>query len=189
MFTWTDDDLNIEQSAAVLQPESVFLVACPGSGKTKTLTYKIAYELSRLESKRNYVIAITYTNRAADEIYERIESLGIDTSQAWIGTIHAFCLEWLIKPYGIYLPELSRGYRVIDQHEREILLESLCAPYTSPRITHFDCDYYFTEDGYLLGCSDARKHEAIHAILRQYFQTLNQNKQIAIKNFSNYPCR
>lgn len=46
------------------------------SGKTRTITYKIAYELSKLESNKQYIIAITYTNRAADEIKERIELLG-----------------------------------------------------------------------------------------------------------------
>lgn len=54
------------------------------SGKTRTITYKIAYELSKLESNKQYIIAITYTNRAADEIKERIELLGVDTEQLWI---------------------------------------------------------------------------------------------------------
>ena len=72
MFTWDEDDLNPEQEAAILEPGSVFLIACPGSGKTRTLTYKIAYELSRLKSNKQFVVAITYTHRAADEIHERI---------------------------------------------------------------------------------------------------------------------
>lgn len=100
MFTWTSRELNAEQSEAVLLPGSVFLVACPGSGKTRALTYKIAYELSRLESDRQFIVAITYTHRAADEIQERIEDLGVDTSRLWIGTIHSFCLEWIIKQIG-----------------------------------------------------------------------------------------
>ena len=97
MFMWEKGDLNLEQETAILHPSSVFLIACPGSGKTRTLTYKIAYELSRLASKRQFIVAITYTNRAADEIHERIEDLGVETSQLWIGTIHAFCLEWILN--------------------------------------------------------------------------------------------
>lgn len=162
MFTWDPQDLNSEQSAAVVEPSSVFLIACPGSGKTRTLTYKIAYELSRRTDKR-IVVAITYTHRAADEIQERIEDLGIDTSGLWIGTIHAFCLEWIIKPYGIYSPALAHGYRVIDTHDRELLLGRLCEPYRG--VTHWDCDYYVTEAGYHLGCPDTRKHDAIHKVL------------------------
>lgn len=101
MFVWDPRDLNPEQAEAVIEPSSIFLNACPGSGKTRTLTYKIAYELTRRTDKR-IVVAITYTHRAADEIQERIEDLGVDTSGLWIGTIHAFCLEWILKPYGIY---------------------------------------------------------------------------------------
>ena len=178
MFTWTERGLNLEQTAAVLFPESVFLVACPGSGKTRTLTYKIAYELSRLDSDRNFVVAITYTHRAADEIHDRIENLGVDTSKLWIGTIHSFCLEWIIKPYGIYDPALASGYRVIDQHEREKLLERLCEPYSRQRITFYDCDFYFTDAGYLLGCPDTGKHAIIHTILADYFRILAENRQI-----------
>lgn len=90
MFVWDEEDLNDEQVAAISEPNNVFLVACPGSGKTRTLTYKIALELSRLDTINKWVVAITYTHRAADEIRERIETLGVDTSQLWIGTIHAF---------------------------------------------------------------------------------------------------
>lgn len=178
MFAWTDKELNAEQSAAVLTEGSVFLVACPGSGKTRTLTYKIAYELSRLESGRQFVIAITYTHRAADEIQQRIEDLGVDTSRLWIGTIHAFCLEWIIKPYGIYEPALAHGYRIIDQHERETVLEGLCAPYAAQRITFYDCDYYFAHDGYHLGCPNQAKHASLHVILGEYFQRLSATRQI-----------
>lgn len=175
MFVWDARELNPEQVAAVEEPLSVFLIACPGSGKTRTLTYKIAYELSRRMDKR-IVVAITYTHRAADEIQERIESMGVDTSGLWIGTIHSFCLEWIIKPYGIYHSELARGYRVLDKHDRELILERLCAPYA--RVTHWDCDYYFDDTGYHLGCADVWKHEALHKILNSYFLELAETRQI-----------
>lgn len=175
MFAWDARELNPEQVDAIEEPSSVFLIACPGSGKTRTLTYKIAYELSRRADKR-IVVAITYTHRAADEIRERIEGMGVDTSGLWIGTIHSFCLEWIIKPYGIYLPELARGYRILDRHDRELMLERLCAPYSG--VTHWDCDYYFNEGGYHLGCVNAWKHEALHKILREYFRELKEARQI-----------
>ncbi len=52
MFMWDEGDLNDEQIAAINEPNNVFLVACPGSGKTRTLTYKIASELSGLEDPK-----------------------------------------------------------------------------------------------------------------------------------------
>lgn len=178
MFAWSPHELNQEQEAAVLFEGSQFLIACPGSGKTRTLTYKIAYELSRLPSDRRFVIAITYTNRAADEIRERIENLGVDTERLWIGTIHAFCLEWILKPYGLYHPDLSHGFRIIDLHEREKVLEQLCGPYRDQRVTFWDCDYYFTPRERVLGCSDTRKHAIIENVLDAFFATLKSKRQI-----------
>jgi len=178
MFAWSPHDLNQEQEAAVLFAGSQFLIACPGSGKTRTLTYKIAYELSRLPSDRQFVIAITYTNRAADEIRERIENLGVNTERLWIGTIHAFCLEWILKPYGLYHPDLSHGFRIIDLHEREKVLEQLCAPYQAQRVTFWDCEYYFTPSKRVLGCSDTRKHAVIENVLAKFIATLKSRRQI-----------
>lgn len=175
MFVWNATELNPDQAAAVEEPLSVFLLACPGSGKTRTLTYKIAYELSRRRDKR-LVAAITYTHRAADEIRERIEALGVDTTALWIGTIHSFCLEWIIKPYGIYVPELARGYTVLDRYDREKILERLCAPYRG--VTPWDCDYYFEGDECRLGCPDTWKHEVINQVLAAYFRELVDTRRI-----------
>jgi DNA helicase II / ATP-dependent DNA helicase PcrA len=155
----------------------VFLVACPGSGKTRTLTYKIARLLSTLPSEKAWVIAITYTHRAADEIEERIERLGVDTSRLWIGTIHSFCLDWIIRPYAIYHSDLRDGFKVIDSHDAEKLLEELCAPYASQRVTHWDCGYHFTSAGRVLAC-EAKKRVAVAAVLDQFHQRLKANRQI-----------
>jgi DNA helicase-2/ATP-dependent DNA helicase PcrA len=176
MFTWTESDLNEEQSDAITHPGSVFLVACPGSGKTRTLTYKIALELSRLESSRQFVVAITYTHRAADEIHERIEALGVDTNRLWIGTIHAFCLEWILKPYGIYHPQLRNGFRVINSHDSEQLKTELCRPH--PGLKSFDCGYYFNTDGYELTTRSASRRPAAKAVVEQYFERLASSGQI-----------
>lgn len=178
MFVWNADALNDEQADAIRQVGNVFLIACPGSGKTRTLTYKAAYELSKITSNKKFVIAITYTHRAADEIHERLENLGIDTSQLWIGTIHSFCLEWIIKPYFIYHDELKNGYRVIDPHDKDKLLESLCAPYKYQKITVWDCEYYFSKNGYVLTCPEFGKHESLQQVFAEYFKALRDAKQI-----------
>lgn len=109
MFVWSEKEINKEQSDAIVEEENVLLIACPGSGKTRTLTYKVAYELSKLTSEKKHIIAITYTNRAADEIKERIDLLGVETKQLWIGTIHSFCLEWILRPYSCYNSRLKKG--------------------------------------------------------------------------------
>lgn len=177
MFVWREDDLNAEQNAAVLEPGSVFLTACPGSGKTRALTYRIALELSRLKSERSWVVAITYTNRAADEIHERIERLGVDTRQLWIGTIHAFCLEWILRPYAIYHPHLKNDFRVIDGHETDRLFTELCRG-RADGLKSFDCNYYFTSAGLRLETKNANRHAGIREVLKAYWTRLRAERQI-----------
>jgi superfamily I DNA/RNA helicase len=180
MFVWEKGALNEEQEDAIKREESVLLIACPGSGKTRTLTYKIAYELSRLESEKEFVVAITYTNNAADEIKERVELLGVDTEQLWIGTIHSFCLEWILKPYHQYLEELKYGFRVISSFDSEKILTELCKPYSNskPKITYWDCGIIAKTDNYYLTCLDANKHKSLQKIYSEYFKILRKNNQI-----------
>ncbi len=178
MFVWDKGDLNKEQEDAILNSESILLIACPGSGKTRTLTYKIAYELSRLESSKEFVIAITYTNNAADEIKHRIELLGVNTDQLWIGTVHSFCLEWILKPYHLYSDRLKNGFRVINSYESEEILTELCKPYKSQKITYWDCGLLAKTDYIYLTCLDSSKHKSLESIISDYFQILEQNNQI-----------
>jgi superfamily I DNA/RNA helicase len=177
MFIWNASDLNDEQVAAIEEEKSVFLVACPGSGKTRTLTYKIARELSKLEDEKKWVIAITYTHRAADEIHERIEMLGVDTSKLWIGTIHSFCLEWILKPYGIYHDSLKYGFRVINSHDTEQKLKELCLPFRSLRISPYNCGHHYTSTQRVLTCSAVHRPH-VENILDQYCANLHDNQQI-----------
>jgi DNA helicase-2/ATP-dependent DNA helicase PcrA len=178
MFVWTRDDLSEEQERAILHPGNVLLVACPGSGKTRTLTFKIALELSRLKSGKHFVIAITYTNRAAEEIKERIELLGVDTTQLWIGTIHAFCFEWILKPYHLYSNDLQMGFRIINPHDSDKLLTELCVPYERHNVTIYDCSYIVGLNGAILTCPRKEKHPHIRKILQGYWEILSERRQI-----------
>lgn len=170
--------LNDEQMLAINHPGSVFLTACPGSGKTKTLTYKIAEELRKITSHRDFVVAITYTHRAADEILERVENLGLNTDQLWIGTIHSFCLEWIIRPYAIYEQRLQYGFTIINQPDADALLDEICVGLGKPRITSFDCGYYFKDGKATPLSSDINKHESIRLALGKYFRVLKSERKI-----------
>jgi DNA helicase II / ATP-dependent DNA helicase PcrA len=178
MFSWDKDKLNLEQEDAIKQNDSVLLIACPGSGKTRTLTYKIAYELSKINSNKEFIIAITYTNSAADEIKDRVELLGVDTSQLWIGTIHSFCLEWILRPYHLYQDELKNGFRVINSHESEVMLTELCKPYSKEKITYWDCGIVAKTDKFYLTSLDVSKHASLKKIIGDYFEILKTNNQI-----------
>ncbi|MDR1611089.1 MAG: ATP-dependent helicase [Candidatus Symbiothrix sp.] len=121
--------LNEQQKEAVLAEGHVLLTACPGSGKTRVLTHKIAHELQRLDDSKKWVIALTFTNRAADEIKRRIVHMDIDPTRLWEGTIHAFCLEWILRPYVAYLDELKNGFVIADEYKTEELISSLKEDY------------------------------------------------------------
>lgn len=121
--------LNEEQKEAVIEPNNVLLTACPGSGKTRTLTYKIAYELERLVNSKKIIIAVTFTNRAADEIKKRIRNLNTDDSNLWAGTIHSFCLEWILRPYMCYLDELKNGFSISDEYNSQRIIGDLKKEY------------------------------------------------------------
>jgi DNA helicase-2/ATP-dependent DNA helicase PcrA len=118
------DGLNDQQRTAVTTGGNVLLTACPGSGKTRVLTYKVAYELQRIVGKK-LVVALTFTNRASDEIKRRLDHMDIDAEKLWTGTIHAFCLEWILRPYGGYLKELKNGFVIADEYKTEELLSGL----------------------------------------------------------------
>jgi DNA helicase II / ATP-dependent DNA helicase PcrA len=194
MFVWDKNDLNDEQSDAILNENNVFLIACPGSGKTRTLTYKVAYELSKIDNSKQYIIAITYTNRAADEVKERIELLGVDTKQLWIGTIHSFCLEWILRPYSLYLPKLKNGFRVIDSFETEKMISAICTNYNKRNnlrgrngITHWDCQFFATPNlDFTITNTNNEKKEGIKEILKKYFNELNKNDQLDFEHILFY---
>ncbi|OHT43809.1 UvrD-helicase domain-containing protein [Flavobacterium tructae] len=189
MFTWNEGDLNKEQEDAIYEKNSIILIACPGSGKTRTLTYKIAYELSRLESEKQYIIAITYTNAAADEIKERVELLGVNINQLWIGTIHSFCLEWILRPYSLYINELKEGFRILNSHESEEIISTLCVPYKKQKITHYQCNYIAKKGQFIpTSCTQAQK-TIVNSILNDYFKILRKNKQIDFEQILFYSDR
>jgi len=178
MFVWDSNELNDEQSEAITESGSVFLVACPGSGKTRALTYKIAKELTELDEKNKWVIAITYTHRAADEIKERIEHLGVDTSRLWIGTIHSFCLEWIIKPYGSYHEKLKYGYGIINSFDTEEHITELCTKYVNPKVTYYDCNYHFTSQGIIYSSCKQAQIANVSMVIEEYHSLLLETNLI-----------
>ena len=88
------DGLNDKQLEAVINYEGpCLIIAGAGSGKTKVLTHKIAYIINEKNVKPWNILAITFTNKAANEMKQRIESLigGEATNDMWIGTFHSIC--------------------------------------------------------------------------------------------------
>lgn len=91
------DGLNNKQYEAVVNTDGPCLViAGAGSGKTKVLTHKIAYLLEEKDIKPWNILAITFTNKAANEMKTRVEGLvGEAAKDMWIGTFHSICVKIL----------------------------------------------------------------------------------------------
>ena len=111
--------LNNHQKKAVEYTDgSLIVLAGPGSGKTRVLTYRIAHILNNTLNERFKILALTFTNKAADEMKQRIEKLVNDpnaTSRVFIGTFHGFAYTTL-KSYGSYIG-IPSDFIIYDRKE------------------------------------------------------------------------
>lgn len=166
------DKLNDEQKLAVQQDGNVLLTACPGSGKTRVIIHKLAYEVSRLEeSSKKRIAAVTFTVRASEEIFRRLNALGINSERIWSGTLHAFCLEWIMKPYSCYLPELKNGFSIADETFCSDLISELKEKYELQQID--PVNLRFNRDGSFVESKSVQKK-----LLKEYHEILKEKKLI-----------
>ena len=117
------DKLNAKQKEAAQQIQGPLLIlAGAGSGKTSTMTHRIAYMIQQGIDPYN-ILAVTFTNKAAKEMNQRITSLVGDLDSLWVMTFHAFCLRILR-----YNPE-RLGYKnnfvVYDTSDQKALIKSI----------------------------------------------------------------
>jgi DNA helicase-2/ATP-dependent DNA helicase PcrA len=119
------DDLNPVQQKAVLETEGPLLVfAGAGSGKTRVLTYRIAYLIQEKGVRPWNIFAVTFTNKAADEMRERVERLlGISARGTWISTFHSACARILRQ----HIERLGfrRNFVIYDGQDQERHLKTI----------------------------------------------------------------
>lgn len=129
--------LTDQQAEAVHWQDNLLLTACPGSGKTRTLTAKAVMEIEYLRDTPKKVLCITYTNSAAQEIEKRAgqQLAAGDEQRLYVSTIHSFCLNEILRPYGWLQPDFLGGLRVITRDNPDF---EIIATYAAEQVNYFD---------------------------------------------------
>ncbi len=121
-----DQDLNMKQKEAVLQTEGpILILAGAGSGKTRVLTYRIAYLIQEKEVNPWNILAITFTNKAAQEMQERINHIvGFGAESIWVSTFHSCCAR-ILRRYIEFLGFTSK-FSIYDTEDQKTIIKEVC---------------------------------------------------------------
>lgn len=120
------DTLNKEQKKAVFQTEGpVLILAGAGSGKTRVITHRISYLMEEMGVNPWNILAITFTNKAAGEMRERVDKLiGFGAESLWISTFHSMCVRILRRH--IDLLGYENSFTIYDTDDQKTLMKQVC---------------------------------------------------------------
>ncbi|WP_026653182.1 ATP-dependent helicase [Butyrivibrio proteoclasticus] len=123
------DTLNSQQKKAVLQTDGpVLILAGAGSGKTRVLTHRVAYLIDECNVNPWNIMAITFTNKAAGEMRDRVDKIvGFGAESIWVSTFHSSCVKMLRR----YADRLGYGtnFTIYDTDDSKSLLKEICKKY------------------------------------------------------------
>ena len=164
------DTLNDMQKSAVFYTEGpLLLLAGAGSGKTRVLTHRIAYLIEEKGVNPWNIMAITFTNKAAGEMRERVDSLvGFGSESIWVSTFHSTCVRILRR----YIDRLgySNSFTIYDSDDQKTLMKDVC------KRLQIDTKVY--KEKALLGAISSAKDELVspqaYELMRQ--ETLGSRK-------------
>lgn len=179
-------DLNKQQYDALIETEGAVLVtAGAGSGKTKLLTYRIAHLIENLGVSPYEILAITFTNKAAREMKERVVALCQGGQDVWISTFHSMCVR-ILRENIHYLDGYSGNFSIYSDTDTEKLIKKICdenkyddsikkdAIYYIDKIKNQDMDIDdFANENKYLDCVDE-----IVKIYHQYQKSLKESNAL-----------
>ena len=190
------EGLNDKQYEAVINTDGPCLViAGAGSGKTKVLTHKIAYLMQEKDIKPWNILAITFTNKAANEMKERVEALvGDDAKDMWIGTFHSICVKILRR----FIDRIGfdHSFVIFDTSDQRTLIKECLKDLKiddkmfTDRIVQFEIsnaknDMKEPEEYEAMVKGDYRR-EKIASVYNLYQKRLKENNAIDFDDIINY---
>lgn len=190
------EGLNDKQYEAVINYEGPSLViAGAGSGKTKVLTHKIAYLIQDLGIKPWNILAITFTNKAANEMKQRVENLvGELSHDMWIGTFHSICVRILRR----YIDRIGfdSSFIIFDTSDQRTMIKNCLKDLQiddkmfTERIVQFEISNAKNEmlepDSYLARVNGDFRKEKIANIYSMYQKRLKENNAIDFDDIINF---
>lgn len=120
------DTLNDKQQEAVFYTDGPLLIlAGAGSGKTRVLTHRIAYLIEEKGINPWNILAITFTNKAAGEMRERVDKLvGFGAESVWVSTFHSMCVRVLRRHIGLL--GYDTNFTIYDTDDQKTLMKDIC---------------------------------------------------------------
>ena len=190
------EELNNKQKEAVLATEGPCLViAGAGSGKTKVLTHKIAYLMQEKNVKPWSILAITFTNKAANEMKERVEKLvGEVANDMWIGTFHSICVRILRR----YIDRIgfTSSFIIFDSSDQRTLVKQCLKQLNiddklfTDRSVLSEISYAKNEmlepDQYSMRTNGEFRKQTIAEVYKLYQKKLKENNAIDFDDIINY---
>lgn len=147
------DSLNDRQKEAVYCTEGPLLVlAGAGSGKTRVLTHRIAYLIEEKHVQPWNILAITFTNKAAGEMRERVDNLvGFGSDSIWVSTFHSMCVRILRR----YIDRLGydNNFTIYDADDQKTVIKTICK--------RLKIDTKYTKEKAILNAISSAKNEML----------------------------